>query len=187
MEYFKLKQVEFMHTENPIEVIFEHVLHNVALIEPELEEEYFRYRKKSSSLNPFTSHVGPRNSRLNEIWIVTQFVLMVGWREWSLLYSCARIIVYCVIVGTLFWDVSCSKYFLNERLLAIFVISCIPMGSVWPMLDFQLLHRDFWVNYILFRNRARVSSFVIAMLLLSCTHAVIIGLFSLIPWVMEDL
>eukprot|EP01083_Nonionella_stella_P134019 407692_1 len=187
MEYFKLKQVEFMHTENPIEVIFEHVLHNVALIEPELEEEYFRYRKKSSSLNPFTSHVGPRNSRLNEIWIVTQFVLMVGWREWSLLYSCARIIVYCVIVGTLFWDVSCSKYFLNERLLAIFVISCIPMGSVWPMLDFQLLHRDFWVNYILFRNRARVSSFVIAMLLLSCTHAVIIGLFSFIPWVMEDL
>ena len=137
MEYFSLKEVEFVTMENPIEVIFEHCVHNYELIEDVLEDDYFRYRKKHTSLSPFTAQSGPRNNRLNEIWIITQFVLMVGWREWSLLFSSLRIIVYCLIVGALFWDVSCDRYFLNERLLAIFVISCIPMASVWPLLDFQ--------------------------------------------------
>ena len=187
VEYFRLKQVVFEQTENPIEVIFEHVVHNFELIEPELEEDYFRYRKKNTSLSPFTSHSGPRNSKLREIWIITQFVLMIGWREWSLLFSCLRIIGYCVVVGALFWDVSCDKYFLNERLLAIFVISCIPMACVWPLADFHRLHRDFWCNNILFPNRARQSSFIIALIILCSTHAAIIGLFSFIPWLMEDL
>ncbi len=162
MEYFRLKGVEFVTTENPIEVIFEDVIHNFELIEPELEDDYFRYRKKSKSLSPFTAITGPRNYSLKEIFIVTQFILMIGWREWSLMYSCLRIILYCLIVGTLFWDVSCEKYFLNERLLAIFVISCIPIAAVYPMLEFHSLHRSFAFKHLLFPNKSRINSYIIA-------------------------
>eukprot|EP01084_Bolivina_argentea_P213780 362982_1 len=187
MEYFRLKGVEFVTTENPIEVIFEHVIHNFELIEPELEEDYFRYRKKSKSLSPFTAITGPRNNKWKEIYIVTRFILMIGWREWSLMYSCLRIILYCLIVGTLFWDVSCEKYFLNERLLAIFVISCIPIAAVYPMLEFHSLHREFWFKHLLFPHKIRQSSYVIALIILCGTHSIVIGLFSFIPWLMEDL
>ncbi len=44
--YSRSKVVKF----DPIEVMFEYVIHNVEFIEPELEEHYFRYRKKSNSL-----------------------------------------------------------------------------------------------------------------------------------------
>ena len=177
MEYFRLKQVEFVQTENPIEVIYEHVKHNQDLIEPELEGDYFRYRKKATSLSPFTLHNGPRLGRVHEVWTLTRFMLVTGWREWSLMFSCLRTIAYCLIVGALFWDVSCERIFLNERLLAIFVISCIPMASVYPMLDFQRRHRSFWFHHILMPHRARVSSLMCALVTLCCTHAAIIGIF----------
>ena len=187
MEYFRLIQVEFERTENPIEVIYEHVKHNQDLIKDELEGDYFRYRKKASSLSPFSHRNGPRLGRMQEIWTLTRFMLVTGWREWSLLFSCLRTICYCFIVGALFWDVSCERYFLNERLLAIFVISCIPMASVYPMLDFQRRHRLFWFHHILMPQRVRVSCLVMALVTLCCTHAAIIGVFSFIPWIMEDL
>lgn len=73
---------------------------------------------------------------------------MIGWREWSIFYSILRIIIYSMIIGGLFWDVKCVRLFINERLLAIFVISCLSLSSIYPMFHFLSTHRSFWMKII---------------------------------------
>ncbi len=73
------------------------------------------------------------------------------------------------------------------NITAIFVISFIPIAVVYRMLEFHSLHRSFSFKHLLFPNKSRINSYIIALIISCCTHSIIIGLFSFIPWLMEDL
>ena len=107
------KQVSFSNHENPLEMIFEHIHFNQDLVIDHLQDIFFQYRHKPNVLNPSNFDVGPRNGIFKELWIILKFMLMVGWREWSILYSCIRITIYGIIVGAVFFDISCQQLFLN--------------------------------------------------------------------------
>ena len=187
LEYFEYNSIIFDRNENPLQIINENIKLNGNLIIDRLEQDYFKYRRKPDCFNPSTFKSGPRNNIFKEMFIITKFIWMIGWREWSIFYSILRIIIYSLIIGGLFWDVSCIRLFINERLLAIFVITCLSLSSIYPMLDFLTSHRQFWIKHVLYNRRSRITSFVFGTIMLASSHAFFVSILSFLPWKMEDL